>query len=87
MEGAPIKECQYLGPEQDPMKHWPVHYCGQKSIEGFSYCAEHYHRVYKKGSSNTGGGKLSKMIDKELADLELQKLIAEQESDMEDVNV
>ena len=84
MGEAPNKECQYIGPEQ---KEYPFTMCGQKSIEGFSYCAEHYHRVYKKGSSNTGGRKLSKMIDKELADLELQKLIAEQESDMEDINV
>lgn len=87
MGEAPIKECQWIGPEQDPLRDWPIKYCGQKSIDGFSYCAEHYHRVYKKGSSNTGGRKLSKMIDKELAELELQKLIAEQESDMEDVNV
>jgi hypothetical protein len=39
--------------------------------------------MYKKGSSNTGAKKMEKLIDKELADLELQKLIAEQESDME----
>lgn len=72
------KECQYIGAEQ---RQWPYKLCGQKSIAGKSYCAEHYHQMYKKGSSNIGAAKLSKMIDKELADLELQKLIAEQESE------
>ena len=57
--------------------------CGQKSIEGKSYCAEHYHVMYRKGSSNTGAKKMEKLIDKELAELELQKLIAEQEADQE----
>jgi len=75
---GPIKECQYIGPEQ---KEWPYTMCGQKSIAGKSYCAEHYHVMYRKGSSNIGKAKLAKMIDKELADLELQKLIAEQEAE------
>ena len=78
MIDGPIKECQYIGPEQ---KEWPYTMCGQKSITGRSYCAEHYHTMYRKGSSNIGKAKLAKMIDKELADLELQKLIAEQEAD------
>jgi hypothetical protein len=75
---GPAKECQYIGAEQ---RQWPYKLCGQKSIDGKSYCAEHYHQMYKKGSSNIGKAKLAKMIDKELADLELQKLIAEQESE------
>jgi hypothetical protein len=37
--------------------------------------------MYKKGSSNTGARKLEKLIEKELADLELMKLIAEQEEE------
>ena len=78
MIDGPIKECQYIGPEQ---KEWPYTMCGQKSIAGKSYCAEHYHVMYRKGSSNIGKAKLAKMIDKELADLELQKLIAEQEAE------
>jgi hypothetical protein len=80
MIDGPSKTCQYIGSEQ---KEWPYTFCGQKSIEGKSYCAEHYHMMYKKGSSNTGAKKMEKLIDKELADLELQKLIAEQDSDME----
>ena len=80
MTDGPMKTCQFIGAEQ---KEWPYTFCGQKSITGKSYCAEHYHVMYRKGSSNTGAKKMEKLIDKELADLELQKLIAEQESDME----
>lgn len=80
MIDGPIKECQFIGLEQ---KEWPYTMCGQKSISGKSYCAEHYHQMYRKGSSNTGAKKMEKMIEKELADLELQKLIAEQEADTE----
>jgi hypothetical protein len=43
--------------------------------------------MYKKGSSATGAKKMEKLIEKELADLELSRLIAEQEADMEEVNV
>lgn len=77
MDG-PIKECQFIGSEQ---REWPFTMCGQKSIEGKSYCAEHYHVMYKKGSSNTGARKMEKLIEKELAELELMRLIAEQEND------
>ena len=80
MIDGPIKECQFIGAEQ---KEWPYTFCGQKSIAGQSYCAEHYHVMYRKGSSNTGAKKMEKLINKELADLELQKLIAEQEADTE----
>jgi len=80
MIDGPISECQYIGSEQ---KEWPYTFCGQKSVPGKSYCAEHYHQMYKKGSSNTGARKMEKLINKELADLELNKLIAEQESDVE----
>lgn len=84
MYDGPIKECQYIGAEQ---KEWPYTFCGQKSIEGKSYCAEHYHQMYRKGSSSTGAKRMEKLIEKELAELELHKLIAEQEADVEDVNV
>jgi hypothetical protein len=59
--------------------------CGAKTLEGKSYCHEHYYVVYKKGSSNLKNN--TKAIEAEIADIELQKLIAEQEADMEDVNV
>ena len=78
------RTCEWIGPEQ---KEYPFTMCGQKSITGKSYCVEHYHRMYKKGSSATGAKKMEKLIEKELADLELSRLIAEQEADREEVDV
>jgi hypothetical protein len=49
-------------------------------LEGKSYCHEHYYVVYKKGSSNLKNN--TKAIEKEIAEIELAKLIAEQEEDM-----
>jgi hypothetical protein len=74
---GPAKECQYIGAEQ---REWPYTLCGQKSIPGKSYCAEHYHVMYKKGSSNTGARKLEKLVEKELAELKLQQEIEEMEN-------
>jgi hypothetical protein len=54
--------------------------CGQKSIAGKSYCAEHYHQMYKKGSSNTGAKKMSMLVEKELAELKRQQEIEEIEN-------
>lgn len=81
--------CQYLGPEFDPQT-WPygakpVPYCGCDTLLGKSYCAEHYHVVYKKGSASLK--RVAREIDREIKDLELQTLIAEQEADLEEVNV
>ncbi len=84
LELGPSRTCEWIGPEQ---KEYPFKMCGQKSIAGKSYCADHYHRMYKKGSSATGAKKMEKLIEKELADLELSRLIAEQEADVEEVNV
>ena len=77
MIDGPIPTCQYIGPEQ---KEWPYTMCGQKSVPGKSYCAEHYHQMYRKGSSNTGAKKMAKLIDKELAELKLQQEIEEMEN-------
>lgn len=84
LELGPSKTCEWIGPEQ---KEYPFTKCGQNSITGKSYCAEHYHRMYQKGSSATGARKMEKLIERELADLELSKLIAEQEADVEELNV
>ena len=78
MIDGPIPECQYIGAEQ---KDWPYTMCGQKSVPGKSYCAEHYHMMYKKGSSNTGARKMEKLIEKELAELKLQQEIVEMENE------
>ena len=77
MIDGPIPECQYIGAEQ---KNWPYTMCGQKSIAGKSYCAEHYHVMYKKGSSNTGAKKMSMLVEKELAELKRQQEIEEIEN-------
>jgi hypothetical protein len=77
MIDGPIPECQYIGAEQ---KDWPYTMCGQKSIAGKSYCAEHYHVMYKKGSSNTGAKKMSMLVEKELAELKRQQEIEEIEN-------
>lgn len=81
MIDLPIRECQWIGPEQDPRKG-PIHYCGSTVIEGKSYCHDHYWRVYKKGSA-VAGRKKEKAIEAEIAQIELQRLIAEQEQDDE----
>lgn len=77
----PSRTCQYIGPDQDPLTNWPIQMCGQKSIEGKSYCAEHYHVMYKKGSSNTGARKMEKLIEHELAELKRQQEIEEMENE------
>jgi hypothetical protein len=47
--------CQWIGPDQDPLIHSPIKYCGCKVIPGKAYCAEHYPRVYMVGSAITKG--------------------------------
>ena len=75
--------CTYLGPEYDSLT-WdytkaPTPYCGCQTLEGKSYCADHYYVVYKKGSSNLKNN--TRAIEKEIADIELKRLIAQQEAD------
>lgn len=79
-----MSKCTYLGPEYDSrtwdyMKN-PTPYCGCQTLEGKSYCADHYYVVYKKGSA-FAGRTAEKAIEKEIADIELMKLIAQQEAD------
>ena len=75
--------CTYLGPEFDTLT-WdyqkkPTPYCGCQTLEGKSYCADHYYVVYKKGSSNLKNN--TKAIEAEIRDIELKRLIAQQEAD------
>jgi hypothetical protein len=76
MEGAPSKECQYLGPEQDPLRDWPVKYCCRPSFPGKSYCEDHVWIVYNRGSS-VGNKRKIKEIEKELAEVKRLQEIAE----------
>lgn len=70
--------CQYIGPEQDP-RRGPVTYCGQRTIEGKSYCHEHYYVVYKKGTA-IAGKKKERAIDAEIEELKRQQEIDEMEN-------
>lgn len=80
--------CQYIGPEQDPVRDWPIKMCGNPSIHGKSYCAHHYPKVYMGGSAVTGNCKTAKLIEQELRELELAEQIADVETtELEDTNV
>ena len=68
MEGAPIKECQYIGPEQDPLRDWPIKYCCRPTFPGQAYCEDHVWIVYNRGSS-VGNKRKLKEIEKELAEI------------------
>lgn len=59
--------CQYIGPEQDPMFS-EITFCGKKSIEGKSYCHDHYWKVYRKGTSVNGKRK-QRQIEREIEEL------------------
>lgn len=72
--------CQYIGPEQDPLRDWPIKYCGCKTLEGKVYCGDHYWRVYAKGTT-VNGRRREKAIDAEIADLKLQQEIEEMENE------
>ena len=68
--------CQYIGPEQDPLKVWPIKYCGSQTIEGKNYCHDHYYVIYKRGTS-VNGKKREKAVDKEIAELKRQQELEE----------
>lgn len=73
-----MAECQYIGPEQDPRKG-PIHYCGARTLEGKSYCGDHYYRVYQKGTA-IAGKKKEKAIEQEIAELAAKQEIDEMEA-------
>lgn len=75
------KTCEYISKDQDPLHSWPLKMCGCATLQGKAYCGEHYYVIYKKGSASVK--RAEKDIEKELKELELATLIAEQEEDME----
>jgi hypothetical protein len=77
MVDIPIRDCQYVGPEQDP-RRGSLHYCGAPVLAGKSYCGDHYWVIYKRGTA-LAGKKKEKAIDAEIADLKRQQEIAELE--------
>jgi hypothetical protein len=74
-----MQGCQYIGPDQDPLRHSPIKYCGAKNLEGKSYCGDHYYVIYKRGSA-VAGKKKEKAIDAEIESLKRQQEIDEAEA-------
>ena len=72
--------CQYIGPDQDPLKDWPIKYCGCKTIEGKAYCHEHYFKVYARGTS-VNGKRRERAIEQEIEELRKQQEIEEMENE------
>lgn len=72
--------CQFIGPEQDPWRDWPIKMCGCKTLEGKAYCGEHYWRVYEKGTSVNGKRK-SRAIEQEIEELRRQQETEEFENE------
>jgi hypothetical protein len=75
--------CTYLSPEFDP-RTWPYNekptpYCGCQTLEGKSYCADHYYVVYKKGTA-FAGKRVEKAIEQEIAELKKQQELDELEN-------
>ncbi len=66
--------CQYIGPEQDPLRDWPIKMCGCKTLTGKMYCGDHYYRVYQKGTSVNGRRK-ERAVEDEIAELARQQEI------------
>ncbi len=78
-----MSACTYLGPDFDP-RTWPYNekptpYCGCRTLEGKSYCADHYYVVYKKGTA-FAGKKAEKAIEQEIAELKRQQELEEMEN-------
>ena len=68
MEGAPIKECQFIGADQDPLRDWPIKMCCRPVFPGRAYCEDHVWQVYQKGTS-IGNKRKIKAIEEELAEV------------------
>jgi hypothetical protein len=79
MTGMKITSCQHIGPDQDPLRDWPVKYCGAPVLEGKSYCHEHYWVVYQKGSA-VAGRRREKAVEAEIAALAEQQKAELEES-------
>ena len=72
--------CQYLGPDYDPRTHvGPTPYCGKPTLTGKSYCAEHYHVVYQKGTTVNAKRK-EKALQEEIDSVKLAEQIGEYEN-------
>ena len=73
--------CVWLEGEQ-----WPFQRCGGSVLGGKHYCQEHYNRAYIKNSALRNRRK-AKFIEAEVREAELAALIADQEADVDVVDV
>ena len=72
--------CQWIGPDQDPLRDHPIHYCGATPLwPGRNYCEEHVWKVYQKGTAQ-GMSRKNKAIEAELEELKRQQEIEEMEA-------
>lgn len=74
-----MEGCQFVGADQDPLRDYPLKYCGAKTLTGKYYCADHYHRIYQKGTS-VNGKRAARAIDDEIKALAAQQEIEEMEA-------
>ena len=74
-----MQGCQFIGADQDPLRDYPIKFCGAKVIDGKNYCHDHYWRVYKKGTA-IAGKKVEKAIEAEIEELKKQQEIDEDEA-------
>jgi hypothetical protein len=76
--------CQWMGPEVDPIRDYGRYKCcGQKVVADSAWCADHYWRVYRKGTAIAGKTK-AREIDAEIEEL---KRLEEINAILEDENV
>lgn len=67
-----MSTCQFIGPEQDPIRDYPVKMCGCTTLFGKSYCGEHYWKVYSMGSA-VNGRRAEKSLNAEIEELKQQQ--------------
>jgi hypothetical protein len=61
-------QCQWIGPQQDPRRDFPLKFCGAQVVAGRHYCHDHLWLVYKKDSAMTGRRK-EKAIEQEIKEI------------------
>lgn len=63
-----ISSCQWMGPDQDPLRDH-VRHCGHSVLwPGRSYCEQHVWLVYQRGTA-IGQNRKNQTIERELAEL------------------
>jgi hypothetical protein len=76
--------CQWIGYEVP--RNELARYCGEVAVPGKPYCQCHMAKAYVRGSA-LRGKKKARAIEKELNELNLREAIAQDEADVEVVEV